>query len=50
MLLDFLIGSAARDTLLGRLLRWIDRSRLIMVEQDAREEEAAARTPDSAAS
>jgi hypothetical protein len=50
MLLDFLIGSAARDTLLGRLLRWIDRSRLIMVEQDARDEKAAARTPDSAAS
>ena len=50
MLLDFLIGLAARDTLLGRLLRWIDRSRLIMVEQDVRDEEMVARKLDSAAS
>jgi hypothetical protein len=49
MFLDFLIGLAARDTLLGRLLRWIDRSRLIMVEQDARDEGATARKSDSAA-
>ena len=49
MLLDLLIdaGIAVRETLLGRLLRWIDRSRLIMTEQDARDEEAATRTPDS---
>jgi len=52
MLLDLLInaGLAARDTLFGRLLRWIDRSRLIMTEQDARDEGAVARTPDSSVS
>jgi hypothetical protein len=52
MLLDLLIdaGLAVRDTLLGRLLRWIDRSRLIMSEQDVRDEEAVARTPDRATS
>ena len=50
MLLDLLIDLASRDTLLGRLLRWIDRSRLIMLEQDVRDEGAVARTPDSATS
>ncbi len=52
MLLDLLIdaGLAARDTLFGRLLRWIDRSVLIMAEQDARAEDVAARGPDPEAS
>jgi hypothetical protein len=38
MLWDLLIDAslAARDTLFGRFLRWIDRSRLIMSEQEAR--------------
>jgi hypothetical protein len=44
MLWDLLIDAslAARDTLFGRFLRWIDRSRLIMSEQEARDEEAVA--------
>jgi hypothetical protein len=48
MLLDLLInaGLAARDTLFGRLLRWIDRSLLIMAEEDARAEGAVERTPE----
>ena len=52
MLWDLLIDAslAVRATLLGRLLRWIDRSRLIMTEQDARDEAAVARTPDSSVS
>jgi len=52
MLLDLLINAslAARDTLFGRLMRWIDRSVLIMAEQDARAEDLAARTPGSEAS
>jgi len=49
MLWNLLIdaGLAVRGSLLGRLLRWIDRSRLIMTEQDVRDEEAVARTLDS---
>ena len=52
MLLDLLIDAslAARDTLFGRLMRWIDRSVLIMAEQDARAEEAVQRAPDPEAS
>jgi len=48
MLLDLLIdaGVAARDTLFGRLMRWIDRSLLIMAEIDARAEDVVARAPD----
>ena len=44
MLWDLLIDAslAARDTLFGRFLRRIDRSRLIMSEQEAREEGAVA--------
>ena len=47
MLLDLLInaGLAARDTLFGRLLRWIDRSVLIMAEEDARAGGVIERTP-----
>ena len=47
MLLDLLIDAslAAPDTLFARLLRWIDRSLLIMVEQDARAESDAAQGP-----
>jgi hypothetical protein len=49
MLLDLLInaGLAACDTLFGRLLRWIDRSVLIMAEEDARAEGAIERAPAS---
>ena len=52
MLWNLLIDASltVRSSLLGRLLRWIDRSRLIMREQDARDEEAVARTPDSSVS
>ena len=52
MLLDLLIDAslAARDTLFGRLMRWIDRSVLIMAEQDARAEEVIQRTSDTEAS
>jgi hypothetical protein len=48
MLLDPLInaGLAARDTLFGRLLRWIDRSVLIMAEEDARAEASVERAPE----
>ena len=48
MLVDLLIngGLAARDTLFGRLLRWIDRSLLIMAEEDARAESVVARAPE----
>jgi hypothetical protein len=48
MLLDLLInaGLAARDTLFGRLLRWIDRSVLIMAEEDARAEGVVGRTQE----
>ena len=51
MLLDLLIDAslAARDTLLGRLLRWVDRSVLIMAEQDARAEDVVRRAPDPGA-
>lgn len=47
MLLDLLIdaGLAARDTLFGRLLRWIDRSVLVMAEEDARAEGVIERAP-----
>jgi hypothetical protein len=50
MLWDLLIDAslAARDTLFGRFLRWIDRSRLIMSEQEARDEEAVAPRPTPA--
>jgi hypothetical protein len=43
MLSDLLndVRLAAGDKLLGRVLRWLDRSRLIMTEQDARAETAA---------
>jgi hypothetical protein len=52
MLLDLLIDAslAARDTLFGRLMRWIDRSVLIMAEQDARAEDVVQRPPDPEAS
>lgn len=52
MLLDLLINAslAARDTLFGRLMRWIDRSVLIIAEQDARAEDVAVRAPDPEAS
>jgi hypothetical protein len=52
MLWNLLIDASlsVRSSLLGRLLRWIDRSRLIMREQDARDEEAVARTLDSSVS
>jgi hypothetical protein len=48
MLLDLLInaGLAARDTLFGQLLRWIDRSVLIMAEEDARAEGVIERTQE----
>jgi hypothetical protein len=48
MLLDLLIDAslAARNTLFGRLMRWIDRSVLIMAEDDARSEDVAQRAPD----
>ena len=47
MFLNLLInaGLAARDTLFGRLLRWIDRSVLIMAEEDARAEGVIERAP-----
>jgi hypothetical protein len=52
MLLDLLIDAsvAARDTLFGRFLRWIDRTVLIMAEQDARAENVVQRAPDPEAS
>lgn len=52
MLLDLLIDASltVRDTLFGRLMRWIDRSVLIMAEQDARSEDVGERAPDPEAS
>jgi len=48
MLVDLLIngGLAARDTLFGRLLRWIDRSVLIMAEEDARAQGVIEQAPE----
>ena len=52
MLLDLLIDAslAARDTLFRRLMRWIDRSVLIMAEQNARADDVVQRAPDPEAS